>query len=222
MRVSEPWSMRTTIAYPKSNIRHASATVIVMTGSPCIKVLTCARRHSSSNSGRETGTAREDSVSTRTYFYTAALVSILTMSGEPSDILTKEVSGISLDKSTTSPAGTTGEKKKRKRGGPIINVKIADLGNACWVSHHFTNDIQTRQYRSPEVILGAKWGASTDVWSMAAMVRLVPLHTPLLVTSCSMWRSGLMVWANANIYDEGVRTDHGRLFVRPAIRHQVR
>lgn len=53
----------------------------------------------------------------------------------------------------------------------IISVKIADLGNACWVGHHFTNDIQTRQYRSPEVILGAKWGASTDVWSMAAMVR---------------------------------------------------
>lgn len=52
----------------------------------------------------------------------------------------------------------------------IISVKIADLGNACWVGHHFTNDIQTRQYRSPEVILGAKWGASTDVWSMACMV----------------------------------------------------
>ncbi|EEY15778.1 protein kinase dsk1 [Verticillium alfalfae VaMs.102] len=51
----------------------------------------------------------------------------------------------------------------------VISVKIADLGNACWVNHHFTNDIQTRQYRSPEVILGAKWGASTDVWSMAAM-----------------------------------------------------
>ncbi|KAH8648573.1 kinase-like domain-containing protein [Xylariales sp. PMI_506] len=83
------------------------------------------------------------------------------------DILTKEVSGISLDKSAT---GSSGDKKKRKRRGPIINVKIADLGNACWVSHHFTNDIQTRQYRSPEVILGGKWGASTDVWSMACMV----------------------------------------------------
>lgn len=54
--------------------------------------------------------------------------------------------------------------------GELISVKIADLGNACWVGHHFTNDIQTRQYRSPEVILGAKWGASTDIWSMAAMV----------------------------------------------------
>ncbi|KAI0886397.1 kinase-like domain-containing protein [Annulohypoxylon maeteangense] len=86
------------------------------------------------------------------------------------DLLTREVSGISLDKSTTGGAASAGEKRKRKRRGPIINVKIADLGNACWVSHHFTNDIQTRQYRSPEVILGAKWGASTDVWSMAAMV----------------------------------------------------
>ncbi|OTA99009.1 hypothetical protein M426DRAFT_68636 [Hypoxylon sp. CI-4A] len=86
------------------------------------------------------------------------------------DLLTKEVSGISLDKSNTGGSASTGEKRKRKRKGTIINVKIADLGNACWVSHHFTNDIQTRQYRSPEVILGAKWGASTDVWSMAAMV----------------------------------------------------
>ena len=62
--------------------------------------------------------------------------------------------------------------KDETDGIDIISVKIADLGNACWVGHHFTNDIQTRQYRSPEVILGAKWGASTDVWSMAAMVRM--------------------------------------------------
>jgi len=82
------------------------------------------------------------------------------------------VSGISLDKAAT-PLSTTGEKRKADdmQACDIISVKIADLGNACWVNHHFTNDIQTRQYRSPEVILGAKWGASTDVWSMAAMVR---------------------------------------------------
>ena len=28
---------------------------------------------------------------------------------------------------------------------------IVDFGNACWVDRHFTDDIQTRQYRSPEV-----------------------------------------------------------------------
>ncbi|EMR64406.1 putative cmgc srpk protein kinase protein [Eutypa lata UCREL1] len=59
------------------------------------------------------------------------------------DLITKEVSGISLDKSS-SGSSSSSDKKKRKRKGLIINVKIADLG--------------------------AKWGASTDVWSMAAMV----------------------------------------------------
>lgn len=86
-----------------------------------------------------------------------------------SDILTQDISGISLNKST-SP-----EQKSQEdiaTAMDTISVKIADLGNACWVGHHFTNDIQTRQYRSPEVILGAKWGASTDIWSMAAMVRI--------------------------------------------------
>ena len=80
------------------------------------------------------------------------------------------MSGISLDKGN-SPV-STGEKRKADDAHAldVISVKIADLGNACWVNHHFTNDIQTRQYRSPEVILGSKWGASTDVWSMAAMV----------------------------------------------------
>ncbi|KAJ4386089.1 serine/threonine protein kinase, CMGC [Gnomoniopsis smithogilvyi] len=88
------------------------------------------------------------------------------------DLLTKDISGISLEKSSNSSTSSAGEKRKAEDIGfnlEVISVKIADLGNACWVNHHFTNDIQTRQYRSPEVILGAKWGASTDVWSMAAM-----------------------------------------------------
>jgi len=51
-----------------------------------------------------------------------------------------------------------------------ITVKIADLGNACWVDHHFTNDIQTRQYRCPEIILGTRWNQSVDIWSAACLV----------------------------------------------------
>ncbi|EGW35293.1 uncharacterized protein SPAPADRAFT_58513 [Spathaspora passalidarum NRRL Y-27907] len=52
----------------------------------------------------------------------------------------------------------------------LISVKIADLGNACWTTHHFTDEIQTRQYRSPEVILGYHWGASSDLWSFACLI----------------------------------------------------
>lgn len=50
-----------------------------------------------------------------------------------------------------------------------FEVKIADLGNACWVDKHFTEDIQTRQYRSLEVLLGAGYGPSADIWSTACM-----------------------------------------------------
>ncbi|OAD76332.1 hypothetical protein PHYBLDRAFT_11687, partial [Phycomyces blakesleeanus NRRL 1555(-)] len=51
-----------------------------------------------------------------------------------------------------------------------ITVKIADFGNACWTKGDYTHIIQTRQYRSPEVIVGAKWTERADMWSMACLV----------------------------------------------------
>jgi len=59
-------------------------------------------------------------------------------------------------------------KHRKMHKNPV--VKIADLGLACWTYKHFTDDIQTRQYRSPEVIIGAKWQTTVDIWSMACMV----------------------------------------------------
>ncbi|KAL6459270.1 hypothetical protein MHYP_G00327420 [Metynnis hypsauchen] len=50
-----------------------------------------------------------------------------------------------------------------------ICIKIADLGNACWVHKHFTEDIQTRQYRAVEVLIGAEYGPPADIWSTACM-----------------------------------------------------
>ncbi|AET40621.1 serine/threonine protein kinase SKY1 Ecym_6239 [Eremothecium cymbalariae DBVPG len=52
----------------------------------------------------------------------------------------------------------------------VIQIKIADLGNACWYDEHFTNAIQTREYRSPEVLLGCQWGCSADIWSTACLI----------------------------------------------------
>ncbi|CAD8127938.1 unnamed protein product [Paramecium sonneborni] len=51
-----------------------------------------------------------------------------------------------------------------------FRVKIADLGNACWIHHHFSTLIQTRQYRSPEVLLGIKYNPTADIWSFACMI----------------------------------------------------
>lgn len=48
-------------------------------------------------------------------------------------------------------------------------MKIADLGNGCWVHHHFSETIQTPKYRAPEVIIGASYGTSADIWSIACI-----------------------------------------------------
>jgi hypothetical protein len=49
-------------------------------------------------------------------------------------------------------------------------LKIVDLGNSCWVHKHFTDDIQTRQYRAPEVIITAGYNTSADLWSFGCII----------------------------------------------------
>jgi serine/threonine-protein kinase SRPK3 len=113
----------------------------------------------------------------------------------PNPPTTSSSSSQSQAPSTTKPAGsgdpvssdpkpstsTTGESPQPSfadtstgssmlEGMEKITVKIADLGNATWTEHHFTDDIQTRQYRCPEVILGAKWGPSADIWSVTCVI----------------------------------------------------
>ncbi|BFG02737.1 serine/threonine-protein kinase SRPK-like [Drosophila madeirensis] len=50
-----------------------------------------------------------------------------------------------------------------------LNAKLADMGNACWFEKHYTDDIQTREYRAVEVILGAGYNESADIWSAACL-----------------------------------------------------
>ncbi|ORX45117.1 kinase-like protein [Hesseltinella vesiculosa] len=78
-------------------------------------------------------------------------------SGRGSHVLPSDPLGCSLTQDRNKPMSN-------------IHIKIADLGNACWLDKHFTEDIQTRQYRSPEVIFGGKWDAGADIWSLACMI----------------------------------------------------
>ncbi|GLT93454.1 hypothetical protein SLE2022_112470 [Rubroshorea leprosula] len=50
-----------------------------------------------------------------------------------------------------------------------LKCKLVDFGNACWTYKQFTSDIQTRQYRCPEVVLGSKYSTSVDLWSLACI-----------------------------------------------------
>ncbi|EAN31997.1 Protein kinase domain protein [Theileria parva strain Muguga] len=53
---------------------------------------------------------------------------------------------------------------------PQTIYKICDLGNACWIDKHFTEEIQTRQYRSPEAILNIGYNHLADIWSLACVI----------------------------------------------------
>ncbi|XP_069085957.1 SRSF protein kinase 2 isoform X2 [Pleurodeles waltl] len=91
-------------------------------------------------------------------------------------------SSLIQDRSRTVSASSNGDLPKMKtrsadllvnpldpKNADSIRVKIADLGNACWVHKHFTEDIQTRQYRSIEVLIGAGYSTPADIWSTACM-----------------------------------------------------
>jgi serine/threonine-protein kinase SRPK3 len=91
------------------------------------------------------------------------------LTGTTSDI-PLSTSIMSVDSNPSQSFGAETSSSSLLEGNERITVKIADLGNATWTEHHFTDDIQTRQYRCPEVILGAKWGTSADIWSVACVI----------------------------------------------------
>uniref|UniRef100_A0A1D1XD14 non-specific serine/threonine protein kinase n=1 Tax=Anthurium amnicola TaxID=1678845 RepID=A0A1D1XD14_9ARAE len=59
--------------------------------------------------------------------------------------------------------------RERSMEGIDLNCKIVDFGNAIWLEKQITDDIQTRQYRAPEVVLGSGYSFSVDMWSFACI-----------------------------------------------------
>jgi len=59
--------------------------------------------------------------------------------------------------------------KERNLDGISLKCKIVDFGNACWGDQQLAGEIQTRQYRAPEVIIGSGYSYSADMWSFACI-----------------------------------------------------
>ncbi|KAI9222352.1 kinase-like domain-containing protein [Blastocladiella britannica] len=55
------------------------------------------------------------------------------------------------------------------------NIKVIDFGSSCPLSDKAYTYIQSRFYRSPEVILGASYDMAIDMWSLGCI--LVELYT---------------------------------------------
>jgi serine/threonine protein kinase len=102
-----------------------------------------------------------------------------------SELLSFKEGGKKVDETnteaTTAPSSRDTSAGSAARGShPQVDLKdvdtllkcrsvIVDLGNACWTHRHFSEDIQTRQYRAPEVLIGSKYDTAADIWSLGCM-----------------------------------------------------
>ena len=56
-------------------------------------------------------------------------------------------------------------------------LQVIDFGSSCYEHQRVYTYIQSRFYRAPEVILGARYGMPIDIWSLGCILAgTVSLH----------------------------------------------
>lgn len=66
--------------------------------------------------------------------------------------------------------------KQQGRSG----IKVIDFGSSCYENQRIYTYIQSRFYRAPEVILGARYGMPIDMWSLGCILAELLTGFPLL------------------------------------------
>jgi dual specificity tyrosine-phosphorylation-regulated kinase 2/3/4 len=66
--------------------------------------------------------------------------------------------------------------KQQSRSG----IKVIDFGSSCFENERIHLYIQSRFYRSPETILGAKYGMPIDMWSLGCILAELVTGHPLM------------------------------------------
>ncbi|XP_024357303.1 dual specificity protein kinase YAK1 homolog isoform X2 [Physcomitrium patens] len=64
-------------------------------------------------------------------------------------------------------------------------IKLIDFGSACMEDHTVYSYIQSRFYRSPEVVLGHPYSTAIDMWSLGCVAAELFLGLPLFPGQCA-------------------------------------
>lgn len=82
-------------------------------------------------------------------------------------------------------------------------IKVIDFGSSCFEHERIYTYIQSRFYRSPEVILGIPYDMAIDMWSFGCI--LAELYTG----NASVWSSAFTLTFAA--HSNGLERSHGIL-----------
>lgn len=74
-----------------------------------------------------------------------------------------------------------------------IHVKIIDFGSACFEGETTYSYIQSRFYRAPEVIIGARYDRMIDIWSFGCVIAELYLGVPLMPGQNEIEQVGLIL-----------------------------
>lgn len=65
-------------------------------------------------------------------------------------------------------------------------IKVIDFGSSCFVDERMYTYVQSRFYRSPEVILGLPYGCEIDMWSFGCILAELYMGYPLFPGGCTI------------------------------------
>lgn len=74
-----------------------------------------------------------------------------------------------------------------------FTIKIIDFGSSCFKNEISYSYIQSRYYRAPEVVLGAKYAEKIDIWSFGCVISELFTGTPLLAGKNELEQIGLIL-----------------------------
>lgn len=91
--------------------------------------------------------------------------------------IAQEMSALQGDSSNTAVRGKSANASESTK--KYSDLKIIDFGSACFEGNTVYSYIQSRFYRSPEVLLGVPYNGAIDVWSLACVSVEMYLGLPL-------------------------------------------
>ncbi|ORY49078.1 kinase-like protein [Rhizoclosmatium globosum] len=103
---------------------------------------------------------------------------------KPENILLCDPSFAQPQKCDLIPSSSTGLPRsfidpEFNQHSPLYDIKVIDFGSACFEHEKVYTYIQSRFYRSPEVILGSSYNTAIDMWSVGCIIAELLTGYPL-------------------------------------------